>query len=148
MAATLTPKNFSVILRDNGYKATPARLALLAVLKNADHPLTIQELLKELGGKVNQATIYRSLESLLAVSIVRQVDMQHGHAHYELHSGQAHHHHLICRSCGQTEDVQQCDIMAIEDSVLKKSRTFASIEEHSLEFFGMCKKCAKQLKIN
>ncbi len=146
MSATLTHEKFSLILHDNGYKATPARLSLLAVLKNADHPLTIQEILKQLGGKVNQATVYRSLESLLAVSIVRQVDMQHGHAHYELRSGTSHHHHLICRSCGLTEDVPQCDIVAIEKGVLKKSRVFASIEEHSLEFFGQCKKCTKTNK--
>lgn len=146
MSVAQTIEKFSSVLRANGYKATPARLHVLSVLKSADHPLTTQEILKKLGGKVNQATVYRTLESLLAVSIVRQVDMQHGHAHYELLSGSTHHHHLICRSCGQTEDVPRCGIEAIEASVLQKSKTFANIEDHALEFFGQCKKCIKLIK--
>ena len=146
MRTVFDDKNFSLVLRELGYKATPARLNVLTVLKSADHPLTTQEILKKLGGKVDQATIYRTLESLLAVSVLRQVDMQHGHAHYELLSGATHHHHLICRACGQTEDVPQCDIAAIEAQVLKKSRSFASLEDHALEFFGKCKKCTTQIK--
>lgn len=138
---------FSTVLRKNGYKATPARLSLLDVLKSANHPLTTQEILKALGGKVNQATIYRSLESLLQIALVRQVDMQHGHAHYELRSETEHHHHLICRSCGITEDVPGCDVVLIEKAVLKASSKFNSIQDHSLEFFGHCKKCAKQIKV-
>ncbi len=147
MLASPSLEKFSAVLRENGYKATPARLLLLAVLKNADHPLTTQEILKKLGGKVDQATVYRTLDSLLAVSVVRQVDMQHGHAHYELRLETEHHHHLICRSCGLTEDVPECNIALIEQAVLRRSIKFAGTLDHSLEFFGRCKKCAKQVKV-
>ena len=140
------PEVFTQILRENGHKATPSRISLLEVLSRADRPLTTQEIMKRMDGKINQATIYRSLETLIEVSVVRQIDMQHGHAHYEILSGTKHHHHLICKTCGQTEDVAKCDISRVERSVLKKSQHFATIKDHSLEFFGQCKKCAHNHK--
>jgi len=85
--------------------------------------------------------MYRALEALIEVGIVRQIDMQHAHAHYELVAGEKHHHHLICKHCSKVEDVESCDIADIECTVLKKSKSFASIQNHSLEFFGLCKKC-------
>ncbi len=136
-------QNFTLLLRENGHKATPGRLSLLQVLAKADHPLAIHEIIDALGGKMNQATVYRALESLREVAIVTRVDMQHDHAHYELASAEKHHHHLICKKCGHVEDVERCDVSEIEKSVLKKSKSFAVIEHHSLEFFGICKKCAR-----
>ena len=146
MDATHTLEKFSNVLRGHGYKATPARLSLLSALSKADRPLTIQAIRKSLGGKVNQATIYRSIESLLEISVIHQVDMRHGHAHYELRSDTKHHHHLICRKCGVTEDVRACDVGVLEQAALKGSSKFAGVLEHSLEFFGRCKKCANQIK--
>ena len=146
MLAKASLEKFSHVLREHGYKATPARLLLLDVLKKADHPLTTQEILRKLGGKVDQATVYRSLETLLALSVLNQVDMQHGHAHYELRSEIEHHHHLICKSCGLTEDVPECNIALIEQAVLKGSSKFVGMLDHSLEFFGRCKKCTNQIK--
>lgn len=147
MSVSPSLEKFSNVLREHGYKATPARLLLLDILKKADHPLTTQEMLKKLGGKVDQATVYRTLESLLTVAVLRQVDMQHGHAHYELRSETEHHHHLICKSCGLTEDVAECHVALIEQAVLKGSSKFAGTLDHSLEFFGRCKKCARQIKV-
>ncbi len=143
MKTEASVKHFAFLLRENGHKATPGRLSLLQVLAKANHPLAIHEIIDALGGSVNQATVYRALESLREVSIVHRVDMQHEHAHYELVNTEKHHHHLICKKCGRTEDVDQCDAKEIEKSVLKKSKSFATIEHHSLEFFGICNKCAK-----
>ncbi len=139
---TIDKIQWSTLLRESGHKATPGRLSLLQVLHAADTPLNIPEILKRLKGGINQATVYRALESLSDVGMVRRVDMQHAHAHYELAVGNKHHHHLICKYCGKIEDVEHCDVNAIEATVLKKSTSFATIQSHSLEFFGLCKKCA------
>ncbi len=133
---------FATLLREHGHKATPGRLSLLQVLHTADTPLSIPEILKRLRGEINQATVYRALESLSDVGMVRRIDMHHAHAHYELAIGNKHHHHLICKHCGKIEDVPHCDVSDIERTVLKKSKSFAMIQDHSLEFFGLCKKCS------
>lgn len=139
----VSKEHFSALLRQNGHKATPGRLSLLLLLAKADRPLAIHDIILYSKGGLNQATIYRALDSLLSVGIVQRVDMQHAHAHYELALGAKHHHHLICKQCGRVEDVEHCDVSAIEQAVLKKSKLFASIQTHSLEFFGLCKKCDK-----
>lgn len=140
---TPTKERFSLLLRESGHKVTSGRISLLQVLAKADHPLAIHEILEQLGDRLNQATVYRALESLVEVDIVRRVDLHHTHAHYELVSGEKHHHHLICKKCGMIEDVLECDAKDIEKTVLKRSSSFAVIEKHSLEFFGLCNKCAK-----
>lgn len=138
-------ERFAALLRKSGLKATPGRLSLLLLLASANRPLAIHDISDESKRGLNQATVYRSLESLLEAGIVRRVDMQHAHAHYELAEGSAHHHHLICKHCGRIEDVDACDVGAIEQAVLKRSKSFASIQTHALEFFGLCKKCEKPL---
>jgi Fe2+ or Zn2+ uptake regulation protein len=139
-----TKERFTLLLRKNGHKVTPGRLSLLQVLAKADHPLSIPEIMKNAGTSINQATLYRALEAFTEVNIIRRVDLHHPHAHYELAAGTSHHHHLICKQCGHIEDVLECDTKDIEKTVLRRSRSFATIEKHSLEFFGLCNKCKKK----
>ena len=138
-----TKEQLATLLRETGHKVTPGRLSLLQVLAKADSPLSINEIVTKLKSEMNQATIYRAVEALADVGVIRRVDMQHAHTHYELSAGEKHHHHLICKMCGVTEDVERCDIEMIEKSVLRRSKNFASIKEHSLEFFGYCRKCTR-----
>lgn len=133
--------DYKHLLRTAGYKATPQRLSLLEVLGRAREPLSIQEILERCRQqKIDQATIYRTLKVLADIGLVRQVDFAHAHAHFELATGDDHHH-LVCTSCGKVEDVTGCNFESLAKHALKHS-SFASIDRHSLEFFGTCKKCA------
>ena len=133
---------FQSILRSRGFKATPGRLALLSALAESSRPLSTPDIVKKLGKRSDQSTVYRGLDSLSDTGLIRRVDMQHAHAHYELAIGTDHHHHIICRTCHKTEDIHDCEIVSPERSVLKHSHLFADIESHALEFFGTCNDCA------
>ena len=133
---------FSSLLHAQGFKATPGRIALLEVLADSSRPLSTPDIVKQLGRHSDQSTVYRGLDSLSDTGLIRRVDMQHAHAHYELSIGKAHHHHIICRECHKTEDITDCTVVAPEQTVLRRSRMFAEIENHALEFFGTCKECA------
>lgn len=135
------PTQYTELLREAGFRATPGKIALLAVLAQADKPLSIAELARRFRGKLNTVTLYRSLEALVERGIVRRVDLGHAHAHYELAESKRHHHHLVCKICGAVEDILSCEPFELEKQVLKKSKTFASIQSHAMEFFGLCKKC-------
>src|SRR5437870_3559308 len=87
-------------------RATPTRIALLEALCSTGKPLTVRELFVMLRKKADQATLYRSLESMAQKGIVTRIDFQHGHMHYEL--VHEHHHHIVCKSCGTIEDVADC----------------------------------------
>lgn len=130
------------LLQTAGLKVTPERLAILNVLSKANKPLSVKDLKEKLKGtEVDQATIYRNMESLTKGKVIRLVNFQHDHNHYEIISDK-HHHHLICEKCGKVVDVSKCDTSKIEQQV-KKIGDFAIINSHALEFFGLCKSCAK-----
>jgi Fe2+ or Zn2+ uptake regulation protein len=132
------------MLRKSGYKATGPRLSILALFKETKHPMSAQEILLALprSAHVDQATVYRTLKTLKAKSLVKPIDLRHNHAHYEL-ANLEEHHHLICLRCGRIEDVDRCGVETLQTTVLKNSKHFAQIKEHTLEFYGLCKTCAK-----
>jgi Fur family ferric uptake transcriptional regulator len=129
------------LLHEAGFKATPARLALLALFKKTGKPISIKYIQEHLGTKdTDQATVYRMVNALEQSGVVKYVDLKHGHGHYELASS-SHHHHAVCEKCGKIQDVS-CDTKTLQAKILKSSG-FAKINEHSLEFFGICKSCDK-----
>ncbi len=137
-----TTDTFAALLRSHGFRATEARMELLRLLARADRPISPAELVRRIGTRANQATIYRSLEAFSDAGLVRRVNMEHQHAHYEFStSGTEHHHHIICRTCGLVEHVDGCAISDRSPTLLRHSKQFRRIESHALEFFGTCTAC-------
>ncbi len=129
-------------LRQNKLKATPARLGLLDVFEHVKKPLSVGDLAQKLGRLgVDKATLYRNVESLEALGLLKKIRLSGRSEYYELAS-QTHHHHLICKNCGRVSDIEGCKVVANNKNLLKKSG-FAEISGHSLEFFGICNNCAK-----
>ena len=128
-------------LKVAGFKATPKRLELLEALARVEEPLTVLAIQKLLRNKMNEVTLYRALEAFAAAGLVRRVDLNHDHAHYELAMGREHHDHAVCTNCGVVEDIKGCALEPLEKKALVQSN-FRSIYSHNLEFFGLCKQCA------
>jgi Fur family ferric uptake transcriptional regulator len=135
-------------LRAAGLKVTQSRLLLLQKLASARKPQAVKDVVESLEGSViDTATVYRSLEALEKAGMARRVDFKLGHAFYELAEAHAaHHHHVVCRSCGKVVDVDACIGDAFKKDVLKMAPGFAEITEHTLEFFGTCRACAEKKK--
>lgn len=135
-------KDFSSLLREAGYKSTPHRLDVLEALHEKHIPLSIEELESKLSTKgINQSTLYRILDVLVTIGLVKQTDLRQGKAFFEIIDHENHHHHLVCTSCNKTEDVEVCEITKLEQKILASSKGFKTIKDHSLEFFGLCKNC-------
>ena len=133
---------FADTLRSRGLKATPQRIQVLTLLAKSGRPVGVPDLVSARGGEdLDTVTVYRSLEALANAQIVRRVDLRHGHTDYELVYGASHHHHLVCEQCGRIESIDWCPDAAFEKKLLKSS-SFSKLSDHSLEFFGICKKCA------
>jgi Fur family ferric uptake transcriptional regulator len=134
------PENFREILRKSGHKATHSRLAILNAFKKNRNPMSAQEIIAALSSDIDQATVYRTINALKKNGVIKQIDLRHNHAHYEL-ADTLEHHHLICLSCGRIEDVHRCGVETIQHAVLNGSKHFAEIRQHALEFYGICKSC-------
>jgi Fur family ferric uptake transcriptional regulator len=133
--------SFKEMLRRSGYKATPSRLAILEIFQKARRPLSAQNIIEALPRETDQATVYRTIKLLKGKGMIKQIDLRHNHAHYEL-ADLAEHHHLICLYCGRIENVHHCGIEETQATVLRSSKHFAEIRQHALEFYGICKSCA------
>ena len=136
-----TPLDFPALLRKSGLRATGGRIQLLKALAREMKPITIDELKEKLGDDLDTVTLYRALEALKSANIVERMDLQHGHAHYELLSGRSHHHHVVCRSCGAVEDIEVPHAAQLEKEAERYAKKFAVIDAYSLEFFGLCNNC-------
>jgi len=135
-------KELQKLLRDNNFRSTEGRLALLAELKRSHKPLPVETFAHKLRSHLDEANVYRALEAFAHAGIARRVDLQHGHAHYELAHGDDHHH-IVCTSCDKVEDFIGCEYEKLVNKALKQSSGFAKVTDHSLELFGLCNSCAK-----
>ena len=138
----MVKESLKATIRKSGYKATPSRLAILEAFKGSKRPLSAQEIIDLLPRGADQVTVYRTLKSFKEKGIIKQIDLRHNHAHYEL-ADIDEHHHIICVRCGRIEDVHHCGVEEIQDNVLRASRHFSEIRTHTLEFYGICKSCIK-----
>ncbi len=127
-------------LRKAHLKATRVRLLALSIFRKTRRPLSAQELIDAVGPRADQATMYRVLHDFKRCGIIRPIDLRHNHAHYEIADADDHHH-LVCARCGRIEDVPECGIEDVQKTVLRASRAFSKIVQHSLEFYGICRSC-------
>ena len=92
------------VLRGSGLRATPARRAVIDVLRATHNHMTVIEVIDALalgGSKFDQSTVYRVLSDLGGVGLVAESRLSPGDTVFEWIS-QSNHHHLQCTSCGRT----------------------------------------------
>lgn len=131
----------SELLKAAGLRKTQPRLAVLDALNEHHGPFTTDEIHGLIrGAKLDLVTVYRTLGSFEKLGIVRRCDFGDGVARYELGSETHHHHHVICRVCRKAEPLDDCVLERLEKDVQKLG--YGEIT-HSLEFFGVCRDCAK-----
>ena|SRR3989344_3824046 len=132
-------KKLKTLLKNAGYKVTKPRLLVLSFLSKTKNPVSAKEIIQNL--RLDQVTVYRTLEALKKECIVSQIDFKENSAYFELKDEKKDHHHIVCTQCKKVEDFIGCDYKKIANITLKKTRDFAKITNHSFEFFGVCKSC-------
>lgn len=129
-------------LQSEGFKLTGPRLKILEYLIDASEHPGVNEIYtavkKQLPG-VGTATIYRTVELLTRLGVIRALLFNGARVRYELNRPRDHHHHLICTVCGQVIDFGSCSFQEISAEIEKVTRF--SIQEHILQAYGHCPKC-------
>ncbi|HEY8720080.1 Fur family transcriptional regulator [Pengzhenrongella sp.] len=121
---------------------TRQRTAIVELLEHVEEFRSAQqlhELLSEKGSNVGLATVYRAMQALSESGDVDVLRSGDGEALYRRCDRRAHHHHLVCRSCGTTVEI---DGPSVESWATKvgSEHGFADIE-HTIELFGTCASC-------
>jgi Fur family ferric uptake transcriptional regulator len=123
-------------------RSTRQRAAVKQVLADADSFLTAQEIHDELragGVGIGLTTVYRALQLLARTDEVDVLHVQ-GEALYRRCSG-SHHHHLICRSCKRSVEIESDDVERWAHAVARR-HGFSSAS-HIVEVFGVCESCGE-----
>lgn len=96
--------------------------------------------LRSAGHSVGLATVYRALQTLSEDGDVDVLRTDDGESVYRRCSTGNHHHHLVCRSCGRTVEVEGPTVERWADTV-SAQHGFRDVT-HTLEIFGTCADCA------
>lgn len=136
-------EEFKALLKKNGEKFTIQREVILETLYNSNEHLTpealhqlIQKERPEL--KTGIATIYRTLSRLEESDMVTSLSFGAQGKKYEL-GAKDHHDHMICTKCGKITEF-------VDEEIEKRQRTIAEkfgfeMLDHSMQIYGVCKKC-------
>jgi Fur family ferric uptake transcriptional regulator len=95
------------------------------------------------GKPVGLSTVYRHLQSLVEQGVADVIQSPDGEATYRYcgETTSSHHHHLVCRKCGHTEEVTA---RAIEHWAAEIATKFDfSDVDHTVEIFGTCARCRR-----
>ena len=129
-------------LTEAGYRLTAPRCAIMTVLRATDTPLTPLELLER--GRAEHpnlglVTIYRTLDVLESLELVRRVHREDG-CHGYLPAAPGHRHALLCRGCGRAVEFPGCE--GLEALIAEvQAATGYCVEEHLLQLVGLCPVC-------
>ena len=124
-------------LREKGYRLTPQRELILQAVERLGHA-TPDEVLAEVrtrSSAVNVSTVYRNLEVLEELGLVRHAHLSDRAPTY--HSVADHEHfHLVCRNCGRVVSVDP-DVLLPLVETLRATHGF-SVDVGHLTVFGTC----------
>lgn len=137
--STLT--EFKKALARRGYRFTEARKEVLAALVSAGGHVSAEELVALVhhgGSDVGRMTVYRTLDLLTELGLVRPIYQGTGAAHFIL-LVEGHHHHLVCTGCNRIVELDACLLTGIEQRT-ENSMGF-EVRGHLLELYGLCRQC-------
>jgi Fur family ferric uptake transcriptional regulator len=131
-------------LQEAGHRRGGARTAVVAALAAHDCAVTALDLddeMRQQSPRVGRASVYRALEQLEQLGLVRRIEVSRGVAGYErVDPTGHHHHHAICRDCGamvpfEDRSLEQaigrlCDAMDFD------------VTEHDVVLRGLCHRCS------
>lgn len=99
----------------------------------------IHEDIRATGDSAGLTTVYRALQQLAAQGEVDVIQREDGESAYRLCGG-SHHHHLVCRGCGRTIEIEGPAVERWADAMASQ-HGFTEVS-HTLEIFGVCPSCS------
>lgn len=134
------PEHLAEALRRAGYKLTAPRRAVIQVLEQEGEHLSSAEvwaLGRQIYPFLSRATVYRTLELLTDLGLIRPILLNDTAQRYV--SGKGGHHHLVCNVCGAVFEFERCGVDRLAAELAERFNF--QIRSHLLEFYGICHAC-------
>lgn len=127
-------------LGEEGFRAGAARRRVIELLGGESCAIAALEIDRRLPS-VGRATVYRTLEQLERLRLVRRVDLGGGGTAFERVDPAGHHHHMVCTQCGS--------LIAFADRTLERAieavgeRSEFELSDHDVLLRGRCARCGR-----
>jgi Fur family ferric uptake transcriptional regulator len=134
-------RSFKDIIRKKKIRLSLPRLLVHQELSHAASALSPHEIFQSLlkrKKRIGLTSIYRSLDLFESSGIVFRI-VRGSNVRYKLCELEDHHHHVICKKCGDVGEFNFCEISDWSKKVMES--TGYEVTDHQLNFFGLCKAC-------
>ena len=135
-------KLFYGYLRQNRLKKTHQKDLILDTFLKTEGHLSVEdlyELVKMKDKKIGIVTVFRTLKSLTACGIAREINLGDGLTRFEHSYHHPHHHHIVCTECNKAIEFISPELESIQDQIVRRYR-FQPVH-HRLQIFGICENC-------
>lgn len=117
------------------------RVIFAALLERDDHP-TVDQVFAQVKDRipgVSRTTVYRTLETLASLGLIRRTNHFAASARFDANMDQ--HHHLVCTACGKVMDFQDTDLKIPNVPALRQNGF--TLLDYSIYFEGHCTDCTR-----
>jgi Fur family ferric uptake transcriptional regulator len=128
-----------LLCRENGLRITSTLKETLNLLENAAVPMSLAELEEKITS-CNQSTIYRSVQRLKKIGVVKQLNFAEQGTKFALATREDNDDFLICKACGKVEALDSPSPLNDLKNRLMQKTGFSGLS-HELEFYGVCPQC-------
>jgi Fe2+ or Zn2+ uptake regulation protein len=135
-----SPIDTASLLREHGVQVTAQRLAVLRAVSGRPHATAdaIAEDVRSRIGAISRQAVYNALGILTEKGLIRRIQPAGSPALYEDRVG-VKHHHVICRTCGRTVDVD-CTLGETHCATAAADSGY-QIEQAEVIYWGICPEC-------
>src|SRR2546421_4305857 len=131
-------------LQQTGVRLTPQRLAIAGVLSQTGKEASAQEIYDRVRRRhpyIGRATVFRSLDRLVVAGLAQRLERP-GHVSAYVWCEPGHHHHLICTTCHNVEELGEDAVAPLAESIAQ-DRGFR-VDHATLDFYGECRTCSSR----
>jgi Fur family ferric uptake transcriptional regulator len=133
---------FYSYLRQNGLKKTYQKDLILETFLNTEGHLSVEDiygLVKKKDKKVGVVTVFRTLKSLTACGIAREITLGDGLTRFEHNYHHPLHHHIVCTECHRAIEFVCPELEKIQEEVIQRYH-FQPLH-HRFQTYGICEDC-------
>ncbi len=130
-------------LRDRGIRLTAERRSILWGVLTCGGHFDVDGLMghfRHQGIRVSRATVYRTLNTLVEIGLLRKIELGDRQSLYESIDGREHHEHMICVQCGEILEFVEPEIERLQQEVCRRSGF--KPRDHTLQIYGVCHACS------